>query len=285
MKKLARLGREIFDEAVADNLSGEAAKVAFYFFLSLFPLVLILFVLTGIVGGDAVFRWLTERLQAVVPGEASAFVERSVREIAERRRPGLLSFGILLTLWAASNIFAALADGLNTVYDRTEDRGWWKKRGIALGLLLVGAVLLVAGAAVLLVGIEAGESVGFGAVWRIARWPVAFALLLGLVWLVYYFLPNRDQRGAMGETLIGALVGTSLWVLATVLFRVYLRNFGTYGDTYGLVGAVIVLLLWLYLTSLTVLLGGEIAAVLEKRSRGTLAAPPGPGGRKREDRE
>lgn len=254
-------------EAIGDNLTGEAAKVAYYFFLSLFPLILVLFALTGLLGGDAAFRWIMGRLETALPADTATYLERFVRQVTDQPRPGVLSIGILLTLWSASNVFTAFADGLNTMYDVEETRSWWKKRLVAIALLVATAVLIVGSATAILAGGAIGRALGVGALWNALVLPIAFVLLTLGLWLIYYFLPAVESRRRKGRILVGAIVGALVWIGATYLFRLYVANFGSYGETYGFVGAVIVLLLWLYLSALAVLLGGEVAAVLESRAR------------------
>lgn len=267
------IGKRTVSEAVRDNITGESAKVAYYAFLSLFPLILVIFSLTGLFGGQAAFRTIMSWLHRVLPGSAGSALGGVVAQVTNQKRPGVLSLGILLTLWSASGILAALADGLNTMYDLHESRSWWKKRGMTLLLLIVEAVLAVGAAALMLAGPQIGHAIGIGIVWDIIVWPIAFVLLVGFIWLAYFFLPDRSQVHVMTLVLIGAVVGAALWVAATVGFRVYVSNFGSYARTYGFVGGIIVLLLWLYLSSLAVLVGGELTAVLEQRRRGA------PGGR------
>ncbi len=266
MADVVAIVKQSLVEARRDNLTGEAAKVAYYFFLSLFPLILVIFALTGILGGDEAFRWITGRVGTALPPETASYIERFIRQVTDRPRPGVLSLGILLTLWAASNVFAAFADGLNTMYNLEETRPWWKKRLVALALLVGAAVLVVASATAILAGAAVGRALGLSAVWDVLRLPLAFVLLTFVFWLVYYFLPDREQQGSKARILLGAVSGALLWIAATYLFRLYVANFSNYSETYGFVGAVIVLLLWLYVTALAVLFGGEVAAVLEKRA-------------------
>lgn len=258
---------EIFREAMADGITGEAAKAAYYFFLSFFPLILALFAFTGILGGQEAFEWIMAWLHRALPGEAAEYLEAFVGEVTGESRPGMLSFGIVLTLWAASNVFAILAAGLNRMYDIEEDRPWWKRRLIALAALLVGLVLLTSAAVSLLAGPALIDLFGLGRFWSWLRWPLAFVLLVFMLWLVYFLLPARDQSGAWRPVLVGAATGAALWVLGTLGFRLYVANFGSYSTTYGVVGGIIVLLIWLYLTALTILFGGEVAATLEQRGR------------------
>lgn len=259
MRKLER----IFREAVADNITGESAKVAYYFFLSLFPLILVLFALTGLIGGERAFGWIMTQIQGRVPPQTAGLLRGAVREITSRPEAGTLGIGLLLTLWAASGGVAALADALNRMYDVREDRGFLKKRGIALLLLVAGLVLLVGGAVAIIAGVPIIRSLGVGTAAEIGAWVLAFVLVVALFALIYYVLPNRDQSRSKATVLVGAVVGAIVWLLATTGFQVYVANFGSYRATYGAIGAVIVLMLWLYLTALAILFGGEVASVLE----------------------
>lgn len=265
MREALATARETIEAALANNLTGEAAKVAFYFFLSFFPLLLILLALTGFIGGDAAFNWIMSRLEMALAGPAEQQVEQFVREVALEQRPDILSLGIVLLLWSASNVFAALADGLNAMYGIREGRPWWKKRLVAIGLLVVGSIALLGGALMLIVGPEIIGFLGLAEFWQLLRWPLTFVLFTVLLFLVYYILPNRDQRAVRVPVLIGAVVGTLLWVLVTAVFRLYVANFDAYAGTYGVVAGIIVLLMWMFLTALTILLGGQLVAILEER--------------------
>lgn len=271
MPDVAGVVKRTLREAKADNITGEAAKVAFYLVLSLFPLILVIFSLTGLLGGDAAFQWIMTRISTAAPPELADYLARFVRQITGQSRPDIFSLGLLLTLWAASGGFAAFADGLNTMYDIDETRSWWRRRLIAIGLMLASVVLLVGGSAAIVAGPEIVRAIGLPTLWNVLRWPVAFALFVALLWMIYLLMPNRDQSHARAETLVGAGVGAALWVLATAGFRFYIANFSSYSETYGFVGAVIVLMLWLYLTAAVALLGGEVAAVLEHGGRGRRA--------------
>lgn len=253
-------------EAVADNITGESAKAAYYFFLSLFPLLIAVFALTGLVGGDAAFRWIMGQLQGAIPGEASTYVEDFVRQITDQQRPGLLSFSILFTVWAASNFFAALGDALDHMFDVDGRASWWEKRKKALLMLVIGALTLVVGAVLILAGPQIFAAIGLGTVGTVLGWILAFVLVATLMGLAYYILPARDQGHLKKQIMIGAVVGTVLWIVVTAGFRFYISNFGNYSETYGVVGGVMVLLIWLYLTALTILFGGEVVDVLEDRA-------------------
>ncbi len=267
MRSLWKLTRLAVREAMADRITSEAARAAYFFFLSLFPFILAVFALTGLLGGDSAFQWIMARLEEALPGQAASYLAQFVHQITGEQRPGILSFSVLLILWSASNVFAILTDGLNHMYDLEETRPWWKRRVLALVTLVVATVALIGSTLIVvsspkllrLVGL-----VGLSDVWDSLRWPAVLVLMTLFMWLVYLLLPNRRQRHSVVPTLIGAVVGTLLWSGATIGFRIYVSHFGSYSETYGFVGGIIILLLWLYLTGVAILFGGEVAATLEQ---------------------
>lgn len=266
MKVSLELPKNIVREAQKDRLTSEAAKAAYYFFLSFFPTILALFAFTGLLGGDAAFEWIMTQLYAALPDDAAAYLSRFVLEVTGESRPGLLSLALLLTVWSASNVFVAIIDGLNVMYDLEERRSWWRRRALALAALLASLVLLSAATAALVAGPELISLFRLEPFWHVLRWPLAFVMLTLMMWLIYYLLPNRDQGRSWRPTLIGALIGSGLWVLGTLGFRFYVAGFASYSQTYGFVGGIIVLLLWLYVTAIAILFGGEVAATLEQKA-------------------
>lgn len=272
---LKQTGREI----LSDNVLGLAAQTAYYFFFSLFPIVLFLAPMLALVGDkQKTIGVLMSQLATAVPAEAYALVASVVKEVVlTPNAPGLMSIGALLALWAGSNIFSALIDALNTAYDVTDTRPWWKQKAIALAAVVVSGVVFALATVVLL----AGESVvgavanriGIGPtgrlLWTVLQVPIAVALLVGLAWMSFVWLPNVNQNKK--QALVGAVATTLLWVIVTLLFRVYVQNFGSYNKTYGTIGAVIVLLTWMYLSMLVLLVGGELNSELH---HGTGAIAP-----------
>jgi membrane protein len=264
----APLWKRVMHEFKADDVSNQAAKVAYYFFLSLPPALMAVFGLTGLFGGAATGDWLTQRLTTSLPREASALVTDFVNDIVHRNAPGPLSVGLLLALWAGSNVFTALEDTLNDAFGITAERSFVRKKLVAVGMLAACAVLFLAGSAVLLGGGAISDALGLGdlgrTVWGILQVPLGFALITATFWLIYYVLPNKDQRRCRGTLLRASAVAAVLFVLASLAFRLYMSRFGSYSATYGLLGTVIVLLLWMYVTSLVILLGGEVASEMER---------------------
>lgn len=239
--------------------------MAYFYFLSVFPALLIVFALTGFVGGDAAFARITTIVLTLTPPDATAFLHRFMAELASEHRPGLLSFGALVLLWAGSSGIAALTEALNRVHGVSEGRGWASRRALALSILAVGSVLIVLCTLIVVGGIAALRALGLSAVWDVVRWPLAAALPLLALWLAFYFLPDRGRRGGTWEAFIGATIATLLWALATALFSLYLASIRDYSRLYGAIGTVMALLIWFFLSALAVLVGGVVDASLERR--------------------
>jgi membrane protein len=258
--------RRLANRLIQHDISGEAAHVAFFAFLSFPPTIISVFALTGLFGGEDVAQWLTEQLQTALPPEAWGVVEEFVRQVVATPQPGLFSVGLLLALWAASNVFAALGRSLDMAYGIQGGRFFLKQRLVALGVMLIFVVLFTLGSITLVAGpaITRGlRLLGFmDHVWAVAQWPVAFVLITTAFWLTYYVLPARDQSREKRRLLVGAVVGAALWMIASLGFRIYIENFGNYSETYGILGTMIVILMWMWISMLVVLLGGEIAAQL-----------------------
>ncbi len=266
-----RVLRAAVVEFQRDDALGLAAQLAFYLILALFPFLLVLVSLMGTFSSPGLAQQVLEYFREVTPPQVYEMVESYLSDTISGNNPapGLFSVGILLTLWSASGAFAALINALNKAYDVEETRPFWKVRGIAL-LMTLGLSAMIMVAVLLLV---AGPNIGsviagffgltdvFLLVWNVARWPVALSLMVFTVALLYYFAPDAGQPFRWITP--GGFVGVLLWVLASLAFRFYVANFGSsYAVTYGSISTVIVLLLYLYISSLTILFGAELNATL-----------------------
>jgi membrane protein len=270
--------REILD----DNLLGLSAQTAYYFFFSLFPLLLFIAPVLSLVGNkQETFGLLEAQLQQSMPSQGWELIRGVISDVVyAENAPGLMSVGALLAIWAGSNIFSSLIDALNTAYDVTDTRPWWRKKLIAVasvlvvGLVVLASTVLILGGDKLLGWIADRLSLGSGArnVLGYAPIPIGFALLVTIAALSYYFLPNVRQ--SKRQVLVGAVFTTVAWVAVTLGLRFYVANFANYNATYGAIGGVIVLLTWMYFSMLVFLIGGEINAELH---RGTGAVSPRPG--------
>jgi len=253
-----------------DDALGIAAQLAYYLILALFPFLLVLVSLMGTFGSPELASEILAYFQRVMPEQAYDIIETFTANIisGQAEAPGLFTFGILFTIWAASGAFAALINALNRAYDVQETRPFWKVRGIAILMTLGLSVLILIGVLLLVLGPQIGQAIAnvfgleetFTLVWEVVRWPVALFFMVFTVALLYYFAPDVDQPFRWITP--GGLIGVLLWVLASVGFNFYVSNFGSYNKTYGSIGAVIVLLLYLYISSLTILFGATLNATL-----------------------
>jgi len=272
----APLYRRVLHEFQDDDVPGQAAKVAFFMFSSLPPMLLVLFSLTGLIGGERVAEFLTEQMEGALPGSAedpdsaAGFLSAFVNQVVYDAAPGPLSIGLLLGIWAGSAVFVALTEALNLAYDVQEDRSWLKRRALGIGALVGFLLLFLGGSLALLTGPFVADLLPFGEVgmmaWSIAQWPLAFILVAGAFLLTYLILPNRSPRPPLGTLAKSSAIAVALWLVATIGFRFYISNFGTYSETYGFVGAILVLLLWMWITAIVILLGGEISSEMEREA-------------------
>jgi membrane protein len=260
------LWKRVWTRYKNDDLANQAAKVAYFFFLSLPPLLMSAFGLAGIFGGDQTADSLTRGLRQNLPAEAGTLVNGFVSEVVRSEHPGLVSIGLLLALWAGANVFMALEDTLNVTYGIHCARGFVMRRLVALAALLAVGLLFLAGSAAFLAGPALAKALGLGIAWTVMQYVVGAAMVVAAFWTVYYVLPNRDQRGCKLVLLKSSAIAAALWMLATLGFRLYAANFGSYSKTYGVLGGMIVLLLWMDYTSLVILLGGEISSEMERSS-------------------
>ena len=268
--RVGPLLKKTWSEIVDDNVFGLAAQTAYYFFFSLFPLLLFIAPLLSVIGDKRqIVGWILTTAGRAVPPEALSLVNGVVKDVVlTDSAPGLMSVGALLAAWSGSNVFGALMGALNRAYDVRETRPWVKQQIIRLGSLLVAGVVLMLATAVMLGGDQivdwisnnVGLSRGVATLWKVLQFPFALGILIGTAWMLYFFLPNVKQRAR--QVLVCALVAAVLWVVGTLLFRAYVQNFGSYNKTYGAIGGVIALLTWMYLTMLILLVGGELASEL-----------------------
>jgi membrane protein len=266
------LVRRVWNELYAGQLLTHAAALGFYFLFALFPLLLFLVTLLGLLAetGDELRANLFRFLSRVAPPSAYALINETLLEIVTSSDGWRLWLGLLTALWFASLGIAALSESLNAMYGVRESRPFWKVRLSAVGLTVVLVVLIVSALMLMLYGGEIGTSIAdyfqqgslFKTVWTIAQVPLALVFVLFAFALIYYFAPDLIDQTWYWIT-PGSLVGVTLWVMVSVVFRIYLRHFDSYSRTYGSLGAVIVLMLWFYLTGVAILLGGKINAEIE----------------------
>jgi membrane protein len=252
-----------------DNLTDWAAALTYYGVLALFPALLAMLSIIGLVVDPAT---LTNALTAVIPGAAASTIKPVIEQIAGNTAAGFgLIFGLVGAIWSASGYVGAFTRAANVVYETPEGRKVWKLKPLQLLLTLIGvlfAVVIVA--AVVLSGpvVKAvGGAVGLGGtavtVWNIAKWPVIVVLVALMIAILYYAAPNARLRGFKWVS-PGAGVAILIWAVASALFAFYVANFGSYNKTYGALAGVIIFLVWFWLTNVALLFGLELDAEIER---------------------
>lgn len=284
-------GRRAVKDFKDDRAGIISAGMAFYWFLSVFPSLLALVGLLGLVNaGQAATTTISDGIRSALPGDAAKVLTDAVGKAGTQ--PGGAAVvatlvGVGLALWSASAGMVALQVGLDVAYDVGEDRPFLKKRLVAMALLVVAAVFGGVATVLVVFGQPVGDAIrdnvplggAFVAVWTLARWGLALLALMGLFAVFYYLAPNRDSpRWAWVSP--GGVLATVIWLAASLGFSFYVSSFGSYAETYGSLAGVVVLLLWLYLSALAVMAGGELNAELERQSAvqaGQVDAPAGEG--------
>ena len=266
------LSKRLWVEIYESDLFTRAAALSFYFLLALFPLLLFLIALLGYFAdsGTELRENLHSYLGGVVPRSASELIYTTISEINKEAGGGKLSFGLIVALLFASSGMGAVGETLNAAYGIRESRPWWKVRLTAIGLTVALAVLILSALTLMLYGGEIGEVVShrFGLskafifAWSILQWPIVLAFMLLAFALIYYFAPDLYLQKWHWIT-PGSLVGILIWILVSLCFSVYLRYYNTYSLIYGSLGAVIILLMWFYLTGAAILVGGKVNAEIE----------------------
>ena len=269
--KRKRQFKRLLSRINEDDVFGRAAQLSYYFLLALFPLLLVLINLLGYFAQRTDFRTkLLTYLAAIMPSSAVALVHTTLDEITDASGTGKLSLGLLAALWAASNGMGAISQTLNTAYDVKETRSWWKVRLISVALTIALATLIVSALAIVLYGGTIGDTLAsayglsdaFNTMWTILQWPIALGFVLFTFNLIYNVAPNvpAHRRRWLSP---GAFVAVALWLAISFLFRIYLHFFNSYSVTYGSLGALIILMLWFYLTGVAILIGGEVNSELD----------------------
>ena len=269
-KTLKRTATEFKD----DKLNHWGAALTYYAVLSIFPALLVLVSLVGLFADPArVTKVLTDTISELGPSTAADTFKGPIESLTSSRGTAGIMFivGVASALWAASGYVSAFADACNTIYEVDEGRPFWKLKPLQL---LVTFVVIVLAAIVALALVLSGPIVGAlgGALglsdtvltlWRFAKWPAMLVLVLAIFGVLYYATPNAKVSGVRWIT-GGAIVALVAWIVASILFALYVSNFGSYDKTYGTLGGVVVFLIWLWVTNMAILLGAEFNAETER---------------------
>jgi membrane protein len=263
--------KKLYVKSFEDDIFNIAAQVAFYFSFAIFPLLLFLVTLAGFVlGTDSHFRAdLYYYLARIMPISAFELVKNTIDEVTINSSSGKLTVGFLVALWSASAGVDSLRSALNRVYDLRETRPWWKTKAMSLTFTFLLSTLITGALAIVFYGWKAISfilslmSIEVTSPFLLVtlQWTITLGMLLIVFEVLYNVLPCRAPfRWFLDSP--GAIVGILLWLLLSHGFRTYLSYWNNYNRTYGSIGAGIILMLWLYLTSLVILVGGMVNAIL-----------------------
>jgi membrane protein len=264
--------KRTFKQFSEDQLTTWAAALTYFGVLSLFPMLLAMVSLLGVIGPSAT-QPLLDNLGTVAPGPAKDILTNVLNSLEANQGGSLIALliGLAVAIWSASGYIGAFMDASNNVWDAPEGRPIWKKIPIRLAITVVLLILLtITGLGVVFTGPvaqKAGDIIGLGdtfvSVWSIAKWPVLLLIVSFMISLLYWACPNVKQPGFPWVT-PGGLLAVVLWLAASALFAFYVANFASYNKTYGSLGGVIVFLTWLWITNIIILLGAEFNAEMER---------------------
>lgn len=272
-----QLGRAVFEQIIANNVFGRAAELAFYLLFALFPLIFFMMTLFGLFASHSVELQnnLLSYFADFLPPTAFQLLRSVASEVAAHASHGKLTFGVVSALWCVSSSICSTISALNAAHQVREARPWFKVRAIALGLSLLISTLLATALFMVLAGSRFVGWLGAGLrlhplvvlVWKAMQWPTAIFFVALSCSLIYYYGPDLKERRRWHWFTPGAAFGAFIWLGASFGFRIYVRFFNNYSVSYGSLGAVMILLIWLYVTGLACLIGAEINAEIEHAGR------------------
>jgi membrane protein len=261
------------DDVTRKHTLQMAAALSYYFVLALFPALVLLSAVIAYLPINDLLNQVMNLFGSFVPADSMQLVRSFVTNVVVPNRATLLSFGILGTLWSASGGFASAIEALNIAYEVDEGRPFWVTRPLAIGLTFLVGVLLLIAFGVMVLGPEFGNRLAehhklswlFASAWPYIHWTVSFGFTVVAVEFLYFIAPNIKQR--FWSTLPGALLSVGSWVGLSYILGIYFRNFAHFSKTYGTLGAVVALMVWLYWNGVMMLLGAELNCQLAKETR------------------
>lgn len=278
--KLPQILRDFIERMIHAEVAGSAASLAFFFLLSLFPLLIILMTLLSYIQIDQ--EELLGFIRTFAPVETMNLIETNLADVMGKKSGTLLSIGIIATLWSASNGMNAIARALNKAYDVKENRPFIIARGLAIFLTFLMVFVFIVALILQVFGHEIGVFLlsflhvpdQFLLLWTTLRWLgsslIPFVIFLALYWI----MPNRKLT--INSAIPGAIFATIGWATTSLVFSYYVSNFGNYSATYGSIGAIIVLMIWFYLSGFIIIIGGELNALLQLKREKELKTKASP---------
>jgi membrane protein len=266
---------------MADDCMGLSQQVAYSSLLAFFPAMIALIALLEIVGA---FDTLQSFLNPVAPKSVTSIIEQLQKDSTHSGSVVLIVFGVFGAIWAGSGAMGSVVKAVNRAYDKLETRPFWKVRLISVFLVLVSGFVLAGMLLMIVLGGKLGDAIAkkadlgsaFDWIWNLARWPLAFVIILLLFALVYYLAPNEEQRSWKWVT-PGSLVGALGWLALSGLFALYTSFSSSYSRTYGSLAGGIILLLWLNYSAWALLFGAELNSELDRQADIRAAGGPNAG--------
>lgn len=254
----------VIERAQQHDILSRAAQLAYYQLFSLFPTLILIAILFSALPLPDLSGNLLEYFSGVLPQQAYSLIRTTLAQATEHRPSELLSISLLALIWASSTGMEALINSLNIAYQAEASRGWWRERlmailltlGLSTFILLALLIVFFGETIIKLLAQYYGLGSTFKTIWQTAQWPVAAAFVLFGLDLVYYFAPNIRQRWRWVTP--GATIALVCWLSISFGLKIYVSRFSDYNVTYGVLGSFMILMLWLYLTSVAILLGGVI---------------------------
>jgi membrane protein len=268
MPLLKRTGKEALD----DNVFDLAAQQAYYFFFALFPALLFVISVASFFPLQNLVDNIVNTLSRVAPRDVIKIVTTQMQQLSNQNNGGLLTFAFLVTIWSSSGAMVSIITTLNTAYDVTESRPWWKTRVTAILLTIGIAIFILASMFLVLAGPSFAEHLAntmhlgaaFKWTWWVLQWPIVFLLVVTAIGLVFYFAPDVEQDWVWITP--GSVVATVLWLVVSLGLKLYYTLMPNANATYGTIGGVMVLMLWFYCSGLALLAGAELNAEIEHAS-------------------
>src|ERR1051326_7431283 len=265
-----QLLKRVYNEFNEDEVFTRSAALAYYFVSALFPMIFFLMAMLGLFAQSHDLQsGLLNYAARFMPPDAFNLVQKTLHEITNSSTGWKLALGLVLALWSGAGGVSSIMDALNRCYHVKDSRPMWKQKLMALGLTVALAALTIAALVIVLyggdiakfVGAHTGLSAAIVMFWRIVQWPIALFFVVMAFAILYFWGPDTHQKWKWIPP--GSLFGVLVWIGVSLLFRIYLHFFNSYSKSYGSLGAVIVLLLWLYISGLAILAGGEINSEIE----------------------
>jgi membrane protein len=267
---LAGLGARVYQRSSQDEIFDRAAELSYYFAFALFPTLLFLTALLGLLPVPDLMPQLMRYTDRVLPGDAASLIKKTLAEVVRGASGGLVSIGVLTALFGASSGMLSIMKALNVAYGIADHRTWWGKRLIAIALTLVLSLFTWSALLVLVFGGRLGEAISeliglgplFMRIWHLFQLPLAVALTLTGLTLVYYLAPATERQWAWVTP--GAAFAVVSWLVMSLGLKAYVAYFGAHNATYGSIGGLILLMLWLYCSGVTLLMGAEIDGTIDE---------------------